>query len=105
MKILLACSMGLSSSLLIDKLKEAGKKRGIEDLEVDAVTYQIVNQYVENTDILLLGPQIRYLVKKFQDDYGDRISAIMAMNMSDYALMNADKILDEALKLYEEAKA
>ena len=102
MKILLACSMGLSTSMLIEKLKEEGKKRGM-DLDVDAVTYQIVNQYVDTTDILLLGPQIRYLVKKFQDDYGDRIPVIDAMNMSDYALLNAEKILNEALAKYQDA--
>lgn len=104
MKILLACSMGLSTSLLIEKLKEEGTKRGL-DLEVDAVTYQIVNQFVDTTDILLLGPQIRYLVKKFRDDYGAKISVIEAMDMSDYALLKADKILDEALAKYEAAKA
>lgn len=104
MKILLACSMGLSTSLLIEKLKEEGVKRGL-DLEVDAVTYQVVNQFVDTTDILLLGPQIRYLVKKFRDDYGEKISVIEAMDMSDYALLKADKILDEALAKYEAAGA
>lgn len=104
MKILLACSMGLSTSLLIEKLKEEGVKRGL-DLEVDAVTYQVVNQFVDTTDILLLGPQIRYLVKKFRDDYGKKISVIEAMDMSDYALLKADKILDEALAKYETAGA
>lgn len=104
MKILLACSMGLSTSLLIEKLKEEGVKRGL-DLEVDAVTYQVVNQFVDTTDILLLGPQIRYLVKKFRDDYGEKISVIEAMDMSDYALLKADKILDEALAKYETARA
>lgn len=104
MKILLACSMGLSTSLLIEKLKEEGVKRGL-DLEVDAVTYQVVNQFVDTTDILLLGPQIRYLVKKFRDDYGEKISVIEAMDMSDYALLKADKILDEALAKYEIARA
>lgn len=103
MKLLLACNLGMSTSLLVEKLKEEGKKQNLE-LEVDAVPFDKVVLYADDTDILLLGPQVRYLVTKFKDQFGDKIPVIKAMNMSDYALLNADKILAEAMAEYEQNK-
>ena len=37
MKILLACNLGMSTSLLVEKIKEEAKKKNI-DAEVDAVS-------------------------------------------------------------------
>lgn len=103
MTLLLACNLGMSTSLLVEKLKTEAKSRGL-DLEVDAVPFDKVILTADKTDILLLGPQVRYLVKKFRDQFGDKIPVIEAMNMSDYALLNAGKILDEALALYDASK-
>lgn len=104
MKLLLACNLGMSTSLLVEKLIEEAKSRGI-DMDVDAVPFDKVVLEADRTDILLLGPQVRYLVTKFRGQFGDKIPVIEAMNMSDYALLNAKKILDEALAKYQEKKA
>lgn len=103
MKMLLVCNLGMSTSLLVEKLKEAAKGKGIE-MEVDAVPFDKVVLYADSIDILLLGPQVRYLVAKFRDQYGDKIPVIEAMNMSDYALLKADNILNDALALYKSKK-
>lgn len=103
MKILLACNLGMSTSLLVEKIKEEAKKQNI-DAEVDAVPFDKVVLSADNTDILLLGPQVRYLVSKFKDQFGDKIPVIEAMNMSDYALLKADHILKDAMDLYNKNK-
>ena len=103
MKILLACNLGMSTSLLVEKIKEEAKKKNI-DAEVDAVPFDKVALAVNQTDILLLGPQVRYLVNKFKDQFGDKIPVIEAMNMSDYALLKADNILRDAMDLYNKKK-
>lgn len=53
MKILLACNLGMSTSLLVEKIKEEAKKKNI-DAEVDAVPFDKVALSVNQTDILLL---------------------------------------------------
>lgn len=103
MKILLACNLGMSTSLLVEKIKEEAKKKNI-DAEVDAVPFDKVALSVNQTDILLLYPQVRYLVNKFKDQFGDKIPVIEAMNMSDYALLKADNILRDAMDLYNKKK-
>ena len=57
---------------------------------------------IHDTDILLVGPQVRHLTKKFEAQYGDEIPVIQTMNMSDYALVKVDKIFDQAYGEYQE---
>jgi PTS system cellobiose-specific IIB component len=99
MVITLACSMGMSTSLLVNKLIEAGKGKGL-DLKVQAVPFDKMDIYADETDILLLGPQIRYLVSKFTIKYGSKIPVIAAIDMQDYALLRAENILNEVLNMY-----
>jgi PTS system cellobiose-specific IIB component len=89
----------MSTSVLVEKLKAEGKTRGLE-LDVDALAVETQDKRMDTTDILLLGPQVRFLLKKFQERFAGKIPVIMVMNMSDYGLQNTKKILDEALALY-----
>ena len=82
-KILLCCAAGMSTSLLINKMKSEAEKRGIE-VKIWAV---------------LLGPQVKYALteaKKIAEENNINIDVI---NMVDYGMMNGAKVLDQALKL------
>ena len=65
MKILLACSSGMSTSLLVNKMKEAAQAEGI-DVEIWAVAQSEVDSEINKADVLLFGPQMRFLKKKFE---------------------------------------
>jgi len=103
MTITLLCSLGMSTGILIDKMVSDGKAMGLE-LDVDALPYDRLTDRINQTDILLLGPQVRYLLKKFEKEYGDKIPVIAVMNMSDYGLQNTKKILNDALAVYNAKK-
>ena len=64
MKILLACSSGMSKSLLVNKMKEVAKAEGIE-AEIWAVGQNQIENEITKADVLLLGPQMRFLKSKF----------------------------------------
>lgn len=85
MIITLICNLGMSTSVLVDKMKQYTKGKGI-DADIEARAFQRVEDRIHQTDILLIGPQVRYLAKKFQDQYGQEIPVIQTMDMSDYAL-------------------
>ena len=58
-KILLVCSGGMSTSVLMSKMQKYGEENGI-DVKVDACG---TNKYMDEAagyDIILLGPQIAY---------------------------------------------
>ncbi len=103
MIITLICNLGMSTSVLVDKMKQYTKSKGI-DADIEARAFQRVEDRIHQTDILLIGPQVRYLAKKFQDQYGQEIPVIQTMDMSDYALQRVDKIFDKAYSEYQGKK-
>ena len=67
--ITLICNLGMSTSVLVDKMAAYTKGKGIE-ADIDARAFQRVEDRIHRTDILLIGPQVRFMAKKFQDQYG-----------------------------------
>lgn len=97
-KILLCCSAGMSTSLLVTKMKKVAEERGLE-VEINAVALELFDENLPNYDIFLLGPQVKFKKTDFQkkaDEYGKRVEVI---NMIDYGTMNGAKVLDFALNL------
>jgi cellobiose PTS system EIIB component len=94
--ITLLCNLGMSTAMLEDKIKEAARGKGIE-VDVGAIPFDRADDRLDKTDILLLGPQVRYHLPKFQKDYGGKIAVIDTINFTDYALVNGEKILGDAL--------
>ena len=78
--------------------------KGIES-DIEARAFQRVEDRIHQTDILLIGPQVRFLAKKFQDQYGGEVPVIQIMDMSDYALQNVEKIFEQAYREYQEKKS
>lgn len=98
--ITLICNLGMSTSVLVDKMAAYTKEKGIET-DIEARAFQRVEDRIHRTDILLIGPQVRYLAKKFQTEHGGEIPVIQTMDMSDYAMQKADKIFDQAYAAYQ----
>ncbi len=53
----------MSTSLLVNKMKEAAKAQGLDD-EIWAVGQGEVDNAIKDADVLLIGPQMRMLKKK-----------------------------------------
>ena len=61
--ILLACSAGMSTSLLVNKMEEAADADGIK-VNIKAMSSDNAFHSLEEYDVLLIGPQMRFM-KKF----------------------------------------
>lgn len=97
-KILLCCSAGMSTSLLVTKMRKVAEERGIE-VEIDAVALELFDENLTKYDIFLLGPQVKFKKTDFQkkaDPYNKKVEVI---NMIDYGTMNGAKVLAFALNL------
>ncbi len=92
--VTLICSLGMSTSMLVDKMVKYGKEHNL-DVDVDALPFDRMGDRINHTDVLLLGPQIRHLLKQFQTNYADKISVIDVIDMQDYALLRVDKIFEK----------
>ena len=91
-KILLACNAGLSTSMLVQKMKDSAEERKI-DVEILAVSVNAINDYLDY-DVLLLGPQVRFL----KDNIAEKVNMpVIVIDTMDYGMLNGTKVLDNAL--------
>ena len=98
MNILLVCSAGMSTSLLVTRMLEAAKKQGLE-LKIEAHPVAEVEAYGQDADAILLGPQVRFQFKNIQSLYPDKV--VEVIDMRDYGMMNGDKVLKHVLAALE----
>ena len=87
--------------MLVKKITDYAGSMGIET-DVDATPFGSLGDRINRTDILLIGPQVRHLYKKFVAEYGEKIPVIQVMNMSHYAMIKAKEIFDEAYSEYQQ---
>ena len=68
MKVLLCCAGGLSSSILMKKMKTWADAHG-EDLEIQAMgTGEAVETWQNGYECVLLAPQVSYRLKQLQEE-------------------------------------
>lgn len=101
-RIVLCCSAGMSTSLVVTKMEKTAAERGLE-LKIYAIPEQNLRDELESygRDIqaVLLGPQVRFKLqenKKLTDEYGVPIDVIDTVA---YGTLNGAKVLDQALNL------
>ncbi len=66
MKILLACSAGMSTSLLEESIRKYAESIG-ETIDVAAKPSGEAKTIISNYDIVLLGPQVKFMEQSFKD--------------------------------------
>lgn len=101
LNIVLLCEYGASTSMVAEKIVEAAEKRGIEAV-CNAYSTTEIGNVIDTADVILLGPQVRFRLKKFKDAYADKGVPMDSMAPADYGRMNGEALLDQALKLLEE---
>ena len=50
-------------------------------------------------NVLLLGPQVRFMKGQFEQNYNQKGIPLDVINMADYGMMNGEKVLDQAISL------
>ena len=93
---LIVCATRMSTSLLVNRMKEAAETKEIE-FQIEAHPVGQIEKYGEAADVILLGPQVRYELKNVKKMFLDK--PVEIINMQDYGTMNGAKVLDTALKL------
>lgn len=97
-RILLVCSAGMSTSLLVSKMKVSAKELGV-DCVINAVAESELKEYERDIDVLLLGPQVRFLFNKLKNKFGEKGVPVSVISTVDYGTMNGTKVLKYALDL------
>ena len=97
-KILLVCNAGISTSILVSKMKKAAQAQGI-DVSIQVKSMTGVKDVIQDMDIVLLAPQIGYEQKKLQDLAGD--IPVEKVDVRDFGILNGEGVLREAMKVLD----
>lgn len=95
MNILLLCNAGLSTSIVVAKMK---KELGDENNEwrIEAHPANVIQELINDFDVVLIGPQIGYLFEQIKSQVNKPVGKISQL---DYALGDGKKVLEQAIKL------
>lgn len=95
-KILLICSAGTSTSLVVKKMQDEAKARGL-DIEIAAKSSMDAKLVGQDWDVLLLGPQMKFEEKTFINLFPQKpVGVIPAIH---YGRLNGAAVLDLALEM------
>ncbi|MFC1234253.1 PTS sugar transporter subunit IIB [Vibrio sp. F74] len=97
-KILLCCSAGMSTSMLVKKMRQEADARGLECL-IEARSVNVFEEMIQEFDVCLLGPQVRFQLDDLQDvanQYNKKVAVIPSLA---YGMMKGSEVLDQALSL------
>lgn len=94
-KIVLVCAAGMSTSMLVTKMREAAKQMDYE-CTIDAYPVAETKKVALDADVVLLGPQVRFQLDKVKEMVSCPVEAI---DMSDYGTMNGVNVVKRAKEL------
>ncbi|CAM3700017.1 Lichenan-specific phosphotransferase enzyme IIB component [Vibrio aerogenes CECT 7868] len=97
-KILLCCCAGMSTGMVVSKMKKSASERGI-NAQIEAVGMEQFDANVSEYDCFLLGPQIKYKLNDFKEKADAVNKPISVINQMDYGMIKGDKILNDALAM------
>lgn len=102
-RILLFCSAGMSTSMLVTKMKKAAKAKNIEDVEIEALPQAQMLNHADDANVVLLGPQIKFMLPKAKKIFDPKGVPIGVINSMDYGMLDGAKVLETALKMVKQA--
>ena len=100
--IMLVCAAGMSTSMLVTKMQNVAKEKWL-DAEIFAVAASEADKKLasQTIDVVLLGPQVRFMAKQFQEKLEPLKIPVEVINMADYGMMNGAKVLEQAVQMME----
>ena len=96
MKLLLLCAGGASTSILMKKMVRYAESIGM-DFTVEAHGVGSYEDYAQDFDVIMLGPQVSYRRDLIASDTGKPVGVVSSL---DYALGNAENIFKQIKEIY-----
>ena len=94
--VYLFCAAGMSTSLLVNKMKEAATEEGC-DYHIEAFPVSEAGTKGQEADILLLGPQVRFQLQQVKTQVPDK--PVEAIDMLAYGMMDGKKVVARVIEV------
>ncbi|MQS76581.1 PTS sugar transporter subunit IIB [Companilactobacillus halodurans] len=96
-RVLLVCGSGASSGFMAANMRKAAKKRDL-DLKIQARSESELENYLNEIDVLMIGPHLAYLEDEMKDLVSDKVKVIL-MNADYYSILDGSKAVDHLLNV------
>lgn len=104
LKVLLSCSSGLTTSMFASNLNSVVEMLG-EDYHFEAVAYTNIYEEVENYDVILIAPQIGYVLKRLKESLPDKlVLQIPTAIFAGYDAIGAIKFIQNEIDQFQKEK-
>lgn len=97
MNILLACAMGMSTSLVVNKMKDVAKAQN-KDYKIWAVDIDSIEDEEEEYDIVMIGPQVAWRLDEVEDAV-DGHAPIVVIDKEIYGKCDGAAVIAQAEKM------
>jgi cellobiose PTS system EIIB component len=97
-RVLIVCSWGMSTSLLVEGMLEAAQRRALA-VSVEALSAGEYADKVESSDVILIAPQIRHLRKSIERLAAEHGRPVALIEPFHYATMDGQAVLEQVLRL------
>lgn len=97
MKILVCCAGGMSSSLLVSKMRDEVRKQGLTEIKIGSCPKDQITRYLDEADIILVAPQISFISEEIEKMNTQHHTQIMNISAENFGKMDATAILEEVL--------
>lgn len=106
MNILLVCANGASTGVLVEKMKcfvKENENLRNKEISIEATSCESLRNYLQshNTDVVLIGPQIRFKEEEISEICTPHSIPVEVINTQDYGRMNAKAVLKAAIDLFK----
>lgn len=97
-RVLIVCSWGMSTSLLVDSMLEAAREQQYE-LSIEALSAGEYAASVDTCDVVLIAPQIRHLRKSIEQLARKTGKPVAMIEPFHYATMNGQAVIEQVQHL------
>ncbi|SMC24682.1 PTS system, cellobiose-specific IIB component [Clostridium acidisoli DSM 12555] len=95
MNIYLVCNVGMSTSVLVKRMRQAAETIELE-AKIEAYSVEVLEKVKDEADVILIGPQIRHMSKEITKIV-DGSCPVETISMRDYGMINGKNVLAQAL--------
>lgn len=95
-KIVLLCSAGMSTSLLVTKMRQHAESIGYE-VDVEAYSVSEASRQAADADLVLLGPQVRFNLSAIQKQLPGK--PVDVIDMRAYGMMDGEAVIKQAKEI------
>lgn len=103
MNILLSCSGGFSSSIVVKNILKASEAQG-KDNKVWTIDCGSLEDHVGNADVVMMAPQILHMKNNFEQLCSAHGIPVGMISFQDYGMANGEAVLKQAEDLVAEYK-